>query len=168
MEIYSFDSPINHLMNIICMVGAIALGLILFFIIYFWALQFIAYKKDKEKFPVKLTVFFSLIIIVPLVGCLGLGNLFIKSVVYENNMRGADVMVLTGDVTIISCEEYYYRGNFMGYEMVFNIEGETISPSNTFPAKVVEHFESNEVLIIQYGIIEGDGLYVWNIKTSTD
>jgi len=63
-------------------------------------------------------------------------------------------------------EEEYYRGSFSGYNVVIEIEGQIISPANTFSEEVVDAFESNQILIIQYGEIKNDGTYIWSIKTS--
>ena len=172
MEIYSFHSPVNILMNILYALGAVALGVVLLFMLRFGITKFIESKREKEKIPSKfkviIIVFAILITAIPLIGCLGLGNLFIESVVYENDMRNGEGTTLTGDVDILSCEEYYYRDSFMGYKVVFCISGETLSPSNTFPSSVIEYFEGEEVLTVHYGIIKNDGLYVWSIKTAQD
>ena len=61
MEIYTFDSPFNTVMNVIYAIGAIALAVLSFFIIKFWIAQVIAYRKDKTKFPKILMVFFAIL-----------------------------------------------------------------------------------------------------------
>lgn len=53
----------------------------------------------------------------------------------------------------------------MGYKVELQIDDQIISPSNTFLEEVIMHFESNEELTIQYGIIKNDGLYIWSIET---
>ena len=165
MEIYKFDSPFNTAMNAIYAIGAIALAVLLFFIIKFLIAQVIAYRKDNTKFPKRLIAFFTVITLVPLIGCIGLGNLFVKSVTYDADMKGTDAEYFIGDPVVISYEEYYYRDSFMGYKVELRIDGQTISPSNTFSQEVLARLQSSEKLVIQYGEIKNDGLYVWSIKT---
>ena len=165
MEIYTFDSPLNDAMNVIYAIGAIALAILLFFVIKFLIVQVVAYRKDNTKFTKTLMVFFAGLIIVPLIGSLALGNLFAKSVTYDMNMKVGDAEYLTGDPVVVSYEEDWYRGNFMGYKVELWIDGQTISPSNSFPQEVLTRLQNDEKFIIQYGIIKNEGLYVWSIKT---
>ena len=165
MEIYTFNTSINTLMNAIYVIGAVALAVLLFFVIKLWIHQIIAYRKDAAKFPKSLTAFFCVLALVPFIGTVGLGNLFVKSVVYDSNMENGDAMYFVGDPVLVSCDEYYYRDSFMGYKVELQIDDQIISPSNTFPEEVIMHFESNEELTIQYGIIKNDGLYIWSIET---
>lgn len=168
VEIYSFYSTINLLMNLIYAIGAVGLAVLLVFIVRFFILQIIAYKRSDLRFPIRLTVFFSGLIVIPLIGSLGLGNSFVQSMTYETDMRSGNALYLTGDVELVSCEEFFYRGNFHGYDVELKMGEEIISPSNTFPPDVVEYFTSDQKLVIQYGIIDGDGLYVWSIKAVED
>ena len=94
--------------------------------------------------------------------------MFIQNVSYNHNMKNDKALILSGDVEVITFEESYYRGDFIGYSVELSVDGEIIAPSNTFSEDVVAYFNSNEELIIQYGIIEGDGIYVWSIKTSAN
>ena len=165
MEIYTFDSPFNTVMNVIYAIGAIALAVLSFFIIKFWIAQVIAYRKDKTKFPKTLMVFFAVLILVPLIGSIGLGNLFIKSVIYDTNMKNGDAEYFIGDPVVVSYEEHYYRDSFMGYKVELWMDGQTISPSNSFSQEILTRLQSDEELVIQYGEIKNDGLYVWRIKT---
>jgi hypothetical protein len=165
MEIYTFDSPFNTVMNVIYAIGAIALAVLSFFIIKFWIAQVIAYRKDNTKFPKTLMVFFSVLILVPLIGSIGLGNLFIKSVIYDTNMKNGDAEYFIGDPVVVSYEDHYYRGSFMGYKVELQIDGQTILPSNSFSKEILTRLQSDEELVIQYGEIKNDGLYIWSIKT---
>lgn len=165
MEIYAFDSPLNTVMNVIYAIGAIALAVLSFFIIKFWMAQVIAYRKDKTKFPKALMVFFAVLILVPLIGCIGLGSLFVKSIKYDTNMKNGDAEYFIGDPVVVSCEEDYYRGRFMGYKVELRIDGRTVSPSNSFSQEILTRLQSDEDLVIQYGEIKNDGLYIWSIKT---
>ena len=164
MEIYTFDSPLNSVMNAIYAIGTIALAVLAFFIVKFLIVQIIAYRKDNTKFPKALMVFFAVLILVPLIGSIGLGNLFIKSVTYDTNMKDGVAEYFTGDPVVISYEEHYYRDSFMGYKVELQIDGQTISPSNAFSQEILTRLQSDEELVIQYGEIKNDGLYVWSIK----
>jgi hypothetical protein len=150
---------------VIYAIGAIALAVLLFFIVKFLIAQIIAYRKDNTKFPKALIVFFTVLILVPLIGSIGLGNLFIKSVIYDSNMKDGDAEYFIGDPVVISYEEHYYRDSFMGYKVELQIDGQAISPSNAFSQDVLARLQSDEKLAIQYGVIDNDGLYVWSIKT---
>lgn len=57
MEIYTFQSLYNVVMNLIYALGAIALFVICFFLIRFFVGQVKAYHQSGEKFPRRLTVF---------------------------------------------------------------------------------------------------------------
>ena len=90
---------------------------------------------------------------IPLIGFLGFGRMFIQTVSYNYNMKNGDALYLVGDVEVLSCESVDYRGDFVGYTVVLSVDGEIIAPSNTFSEDVVAYFNSNEELIIQYGNI---------------
>ena len=169
MEIYSFDSGINNIMKLIYLIGAIVFAVALFYIIELMISQIKAYKKSKEKFPKRLAAFFIVIIIIPLVGFLGLGNLFLKNAVYDINMRSGNAYYITGNVEILSCQEERYRDeNVTWYIVKLQINDEIITPCNAFPKEVIEHFESDEILTVQYGNVYGDGFYIWKINSVTE
>ena len=81
-------------------------------------------------------------------------------------MSRGNASVLKGDVILVSCEEEYYRGEPSGYTVVIEVDGQRISPSNTFSKEVVDAFESDQTLVIQYGEIPNDGTYIWSIQAS--
>ncbi len=166
MEIYMFQSPTNIFLNILYAFGAIAFAVVAFFIIRFFIGQVKAYRQSQEKFPFRLRLFLALILIVPLVGSTLFGISFVKSLSYDYNMEKGNASFLEGDVILVFCEENYYRGTFMGYNVVLQIEGQSLEPSNTFSKEIVEYFESDEKLLIQYGEIKNDGTYIWSIKTT--
>lgn len=164
MEIYSYGN--DTLLAIIYAIMAIIFVTVPFFVLKYLIEQIVSYKTSGMKFPIQLTILFICFIVIPLTGFLGFGNLFIQNVSYNHNMKNGKALILSGDVEVITCEESYYRGDFIGYRVELLVDGEIIAPSNTFSEDVVAYFNSDKKLIIQYGIIEGDGLYVWCIETA--
>ena len=165
MQIYTFQSTENIVMNIIYASGAIVLGVIAFALVRFFIGQVGAYRQSQQKFPKRLAAFFIAISFVPIVGVILFGNMFIKSVSYDIKMDKGNACYLEGDFELVSCEEHDYRGTFLGYDVVLELDGIIIKPSNVFSKEVVDHFKSDESLILQYGEIKNDGLYIWNIST---
>ena len=92
--------------------------------------------------------------------------MFIQTVSFNSDMKNGDALYLVGEVELLSSESVDYRGDFVGYAVELSVDGKIIAPCNTFSEEVLEYFSNNEYLIIQYGIIEGDGIYVWSIKTA--
>jgi hypothetical protein len=166
MEIYSYGN--DTLLAIIYATMAIIFVTALFFVLKCLIEQIVSYKTSSMQFPIQLTILFICFIVIPLIGFLGFGRMFIQTVSYNYNMKNGDALYLVGDVEVLSCESVDYRGDFVGYTVELSVDGEIIAPSNTFSEDVVAYFNSNEELIIQYGIIEGDGIYVWSIKTSAN
>ena len=167
MEIYIYDSFIKRLAETIYAVGAVALGGLAIGLIVYLIVKLIKSRKEEGNFPIFVIALFILIIAVPSIASIGLGNMFIESATYNRDMKNGDAQFLIGDVKIISCVEEEYRGESTGnYVVEIKVEETTIKPSNGFTKEVIEYFEGDQELIIQYGIIEGDGLYVWSIKLS--
>ena len=164
MEIYSYGN--DTLLAIIYATMAIIFVTALFFVLKYLIEQIVSYKISSIQFPIQLIILFICFIVIPLIGFLGGGRMFIQTVSYNYNMKNGDALYFVGDVEVLSCESVDYRGDFVGYTVELSVDGEIISPSNSFSEDVVSHFNSNEELIIQYGIIEGDGIYVWSIKTA--
>ena len=167
MELYLYDSLIKKCAETIYAIGAVLLGVLALALIIYLIVKLIKSRKEEGKFPILVIVLFVIIIPIPTVGSVGLGNMFIKSVTYNRDMKNGDAQFLIGDVEVISCVEEEYRLEPTGNYIVEIKVGETtIKPSNAFPKTVIEYFDGDNELIIQYGIIEGDGLYVWSIKLS--
>ena len=167
MELYVYDSVIKRLAETIYAIGAVALGGLAIGLIAYLIVKLIKSRKEEGNFPIFVIALFILIIAVPSIASIGLGNMFIESATYNRDMKNGDAQFLIGDVKIISCVEEEYRGEPTGnYVAEIKVEETTIKPSNGFPEKVIEYFQGDQELIIQYGIIEGDGLYVWSIKLS--
>lgn len=163
MQIYTFQSSYNVTMNVIYALGAILFAAIAFALVRSFACQIKAYRKSNMKFPRILLAIFVVISFVPIIGSPLFGNMFIKSSSYDYQMEKGNASCLEGNIELISCEEEYYRDSFEGYTVVLSVDGVTIAPSNTFPFEVIKHFESDEKLIIKYGEIPNDGVYVWSI-----
>ena len=167
MELYVYDSFIKRLAESIYAIGAVVLGALALGLIIYLIVELIKSRKEEGKFPILVIVLFLLIVAIPTVASIGLGNMFIESATYNRDMKNGDAQFLIGDVEVISCIEEEYRLEPTGNYIVEIKVGETtIKPSNGFPKEVIEYFEGDQELIIQYGIIEGDGLYVWSIKLS--
>jgi hypothetical protein len=122
--------------------------------------------RSGSKNPIRRSLLLIPFLIIPLAFSIVFGSLFVKYTSWDYHMEKGNASVLEGDVTVVSVEEEYYRGSFSGYNVVIEIEGQIISPANTFSKEVVDAFESNQILIIQYGEIKNDGTYIWSIKTS--
>ena len=56
----------------------------------------------------------------------------------------------------------------MGYKVVLQVEEQILTPSNVFSKEMVDYFESDKKLLIQYGEIKNDGTYIWSIKTTEE
>ena len=153
-------------MNIIYALGVILLGVVSFFLIRFFVEQVKAYHQSDEKFPHSLMAFLIALCFVPIIGTVLFGNMFIKSVFYDINMDRGNACYLEGDIELISYEEAYYRGSFMGYNVVITFDGKKLAPSNTFSPEIIDYLKSDEKLIIQYGEIKNDGIYIWSICTA--
>lgn len=167
MELYIYDSFIKRLAETTYAIGAIVLGSLAVGLIIYLCIQLIKSKKEKGRFPMIVIGLYFLIVAIPTVASIGLGNMFIKSAMYNRDMKNGDAQFLVGDVEVISCVEEEYRLEPTGnYIVEIKVGEEIIKPSNGFPKTVIEYFDGDKELIIQYGIIEGDGLYVWNIKLS--
>ena len=168
MEIYKFE--FGSFMNIIFALAAIGMLVVTALVVKFIARQMKNELKNELKNALKyffkrILVFIPFVII-PLVFSIVFATQFIKYTSWDYHMEKGNASVLEGDITVVSVEEEYYRGNFSGYNVVIEIEGQIISPANTFSKEVVDAFESNQILIIQYGEIKNDGTYIWSIKTS--
>ncbi len=103
-------------------------------------------------------------LIVPIVLAIVFGNNFVQYTSYDYNMNKGNAYYLEGDVVLVSCEENYYRGALSGYDVVLAVDGKTIAPGNTFSKDMIRYFESEQKLIIQYGEIKNDGIYIYSIK----
>lgn len=165
MEIYSYENGWNTLMNCIYATLAIVFAVALVFAFIRLILPLFSAKRNGEKTPAILKVFLIILLSIPLIGCVGFSNLFFKSVAYENDMKNGKAQVLVGEVELLSCQEVATRGDGLHYVVELKIDNQTISPSNAFYKEHLEYFKKGEIMSIQYGFIEGDGLYIWSIKT---
>ncbi len=83
MELYSYDSFIKRLAEIVYAIGAIALGSLAVGLIVYLIVKLIKSRKEKGEFPLLVVGLFLLPIAVPTVASIGLGNMFIKSETYN-------------------------------------------------------------------------------------
>lgn len=96
------------------------------------------------------------------IGVLGLTRLAVVYYNYGHQMEQGKYEIVTGDVEIISCEEDWYRDSFMGYEVIFEVDGERFTPCNSFDEDVVSALRSDSNLRIYYGYMK-DGMFIWQI-----
>ena len=162
MEIYNFEFGI--FLNLILAFATIGMAVIAFFVICFFVAQMKAERKSKSKFSADLVVRFTIFLIIPAIFAVVFGNTLVKYASYDHNMKTGNANYLEGDVVLVSYEEEYYRGHLSGYTVVLEVDGKTITPSNTFSEDLVRHFKSEQKLIIQYGEIKNDGIYIYSIK----
>ena len=164
MEIYHFES--GSFLNILFALAAIGMAVVTVFMLKMVARQIKGEIRSGSKNPIRRSLLLIPFLIIPLAFSIVFGSLSVKYTFWDYHMEKGNASVLGGDVTVVSVEEEYYRGSFSGYNVVIEIEGQIISPANTFSEEVVDAFESNQILIIQYGEIKNDGTYIWSIKTS--
>lgn len=165
MEIYSYDNGWNTLMNWIYAIAAIVFAVAFVFAFIRLVLPLFLAKRNGEKTPAILKVLLIILLSIPLIGGVALSNLFFESVAYENDMKNGKAQILVGEVELLSCQEVATRGDGLHYVVELRIGDQTISPLNGFNKEHLEYFESGEKMGIEYGIIQGDGLYIWSIKT---
>ena len=160
MEIYTFSFGI--FLNTIYALMAVGMATVTAFVIR----SVIRQAKNGPKIQVKRFLAFTPFILIPLAFSLLFGALFARYTAFDYNMSRGNASVLKGDVILVSCVEEYYRGDLSGYTVVIEVDGQRISPSNTFSKEVVDAFESDQTLVIQYGEIQNDGTYIWSIRVS--
>jgi hypothetical protein len=160
MEIYTFKFGI--FLNTIYALMAVGMATVTAFAIR----SAIRQAKSGPKIQVKRFLAFAPFILIPLAFSLLFGALFAKYTAFDYNMSRGNASFLEGDIILVSCEEELYRGEPSGYTVVIEVDGQRISPSNTFPKEVVDAFESDQTLVIQYGEIQNDGTYIWSIQAS--
>lgn len=163
MEIYSYDNGWNTLMNCIYATLAIMFAVALIFAFIRLVLPLLLARRNGERTPVILKVLLIILLSIPLIGCVGLSNLFFESIAYENDMKNGKAQILVGEVELLSCQEVATRGDGFHYVVELRIGDQTISPLNGFYEEHLEHFQSGEKMSIEYGI-QDDELYIWSIK----
>ena len=163
MEIYSYDNGWNTLMNCIYATLAIMFAVALIFAFIRLVLPLLLARRKGERTPVILKVLLIILLSIPLIGCVGLSNLFFESIAYENDMKNGKAQILVGEVELLSYQEVATRGDGFHYVVELRIGDQTISPLNGFYEEHLEHFQSGEKMSIEYGI-QDDELYIWSIK----
>jgi len=76
----------------------------------------------------------------------------------------AEHHVLRGDVELVSYAEDWSR-SFNGYTVVLTVDGETFSPADAFPRETLDALAEGGPMEITYVELEGDGTYVWEIRS---
>lgn len=160
MEIYTFSFSL--FINLLYALMAVGMAAVTAFVIR----SAIRQAKNGSKIQVKRILAFTPFILIPLAFSILFGTLFAKYTAFDYNMSRGNASFLEGDVILVSCEEELYRGEPSGYTVVIEVDGQRISPSNTLSKEVVDAFESDQTLVIQYGEIQNDGTYIWSIRVS--
>lgn len=124
--------------------------------------------REKTKLPALFYVIFIGAFLILAAGIAAVGNSLYRSIAYENDMQEGDREVLQGNVELISCEEAWSRDTFVGYTVKIKVGDTLLEPADTFPIEVVERFRSDDELKITYGVIEGDGTYIWKIEVVSE
>lgn len=87
----------------------------------------------------------------------------VNCITFEKQMTNGNGITLEGTVTLISSEEAEHRDEFLGYSIVFELNGEKYEPVNSFPMEVVDAFSKGSECSIIYGYLGGE-LTVWSIN----
>ena len=160
MEIYTFKFGI--FLNTIYALMAVGMAAVTAFVIR----SVIRQAKNGSKIQAKRVLAFTPLILIPLAFSILFVTLFAKYTSFDYHMSRGNASFLEGDVILVSCEEELYRGEPSGYTVVVEVDGQRISPSNTFSKEIVDAFESDQTLVIQYGEIQNDGTYIRSIRVS--
>jgi hypothetical protein len=160
MEIYTFKFGI--FLNTIYALMAVGMATVTAFAIR----SAIRQAKNGPKIQVKRFLAFTPFILIPLAFSLLFGALFAKYTAFDYNMSRGNASFLEGDAILVSCVEEYYRGDLSGYTVVIEVDGQRLSPANTFSKEIVDVFGDDRTLVIQYGEIKNDGTYIRSIRVS--
>ena len=160
MEIYTFKFGI--FLNTIYALMAVGMATVTAFAIR----SVIRQAKNGPKIQMKRILVFVPFILIPLALSILFGTLFAKYTAFDYNMSRGNASFLEGDAILVSCEEEYYRGEPSGYTVVIEVDGQRLSPANTFSKEIVDVFEDDQTLVIQYGEIKNDGTYIRSIRVS--
>ena len=121
MEIYSYDNGWNTLMNCIYATLAVMFAVALIFAFIRLVLPLLLARRNGERTPVILKVLLIILLSIPLIGCVGLSNLFFESIAYENDMKNGKAQILVGEVELLSCQEVATRGDGFHYVVELRI-----------------------------------------------
>ncbi len=165
--IYNFDVDTLHLM--IGIFAAIIIGLTslgIYMVVYAFKKGFELNHGGRVKF-MELPWLFKLIFCIPLaiviVFSVSLIYQEIGYISYEVQMNSDNASVIEGDIVLISHEEQWYRGDFSGYSVVIEVNGEKYEFSNSFPLEVLNTFEEGKRCKIQYGYL-GELPSAWYVE----
>lgn len=165
--IYQYDTFYLTLLLVIFTIEIIAVIVLGLFLIWY------AFKKGFElnnggrvTFR-ELPVLFKMILCVPLiiiiVFSVGLSRQEISVISYILEMTAEEAPTIEGEVILVSCEESWYRNDFMGYNVVISVDGNEYHYANSFPADVVEVFRQGEKCRIVHGY-NGSDLTAWSVE----
>lgn len=164
---YSYDVGLLHtriIFNAIIIAIAAAIGIWLAVILFAKGLQTTYGTRVKYKeLPLQMKLILAVPYLIVAVIIISLGVQTTNCVIFEKQMTNGNGITLEGTVTLISSEEAEYRDEFLGYSIVFEINGEKYEPANSFPEEVVDAFSESKECSIIYGYLGGE-LTVWSIN----
>jgi len=164
MTIYTFwgdNSPLVYLLLGIACIFAVIIAAVCIY-------TYVRLTKSQERPP----LFGRLLLIIPALVMTVLaiisGSTWYSTAHYEYAMRHGNNCVVQGNVEMISHEEEWHRGTFLGYSVVIRVDETVLNPSNQFSKEILNHFQSNAELKITYGKLEENGITIWEIATVTE
>ena len=146
--------------------GYIALLFVLFSLLPLVALVlylrgcFLPAMRDPENKHWLARTLFS----IPIVLILVFLGFFLRIPVMFANFYSSDRQVLQGEVELISYAEDWGR-HFNGYTVVLSVDSTEFTSLDAFPIEVVDRLAEGGKMEITYVELEGDGTYVWEIKS---
>lgn len=165
MVIWSYEEYGYSMMNIFYAIFLLIVIAIFIFMIINLIANIQKHTRGKHKIPKKLFVFSGIQLLLTVFIIFSVCNSFWGTMHYEHAMKNGDGIVLQGDVELISYEEEWYRDSFTGYNVVIQVGDVQLELADSLPGDVLDHFRAEEELKITYGVIKGDGLYIWEIET---
>ena len=150
------DAGYTHLYLLFILFGLIPLGVL---VMYIRDCFLPAMREPGNRRPIGIA-FFS----VPIVILLILFSFALRLPLHMHSFFNAEQHILQGEVELISYAEDWGR-NFNGYTVVLNVDGAEFTSLDTYPKDVVDRLAEGGQMQITYVELEGDGTYVWEIKS---
>ena len=79
-------------------------------------------------------------------------------------LHRAERHTLRGQVELVSYAEDWGR-SFNGYTVVLSVDGTEFTSNDTYPKEILDRLAEGGTMEITYVELEGDGTYVWEIKS---
>ena len=164
---YSYDVDLLQtqvVLNAIIIVIAATVGIWLTIILFAKGLRTTHGTRVKYKeLPLQIKLILAVPYLIAAVIIISLGIQTVNCFTFEKQMTNGNGITLEGTVSLISSEESDHRDVFLGYSIVFEINGEKYEPANSFPKEVIDDFSKGSEFSIIYGYLGGE-LTVWSIN----